>query len=523
LPQLDRIEQLEISGEWLQALRDLRQLLIGESCQSPQAFHLQGRLYQRLGRTDPARRAYQQALQLEPRLPRTLNNLALLELGVLDAAAADHWLQRGLALPQLSPADAGLLFATGCSLRLFQLRATEALALAQAHLELGVSAAGLTNAASCWHQMGRFAEARQCQHLAVRLHLQQQAPALLETPLEQLVGVPCGDQPSSDLLRTQLLNFGIFLLCFNPFDRQGLALLQAHDVTDRSSASLASSPARRWAGEPCGRLILWDDQGYGDTLQNLSWVLEAANRVQALEIWLRPALLPLVRARLQLPAHITLKPMEADAKPWLEGDCQLGLFHLPMVLGCWTTSHRPAHRRAWNTSSTPSSLPPRIGLVWRAGRHPAPQPERSARLRDAPFPELWALAMGWKKRYGAELLSLQLDLRDDPGAEQAQASGLLVQALHSTDWLATAEVLESLDLLVSVDTSVAHLAGVLGVPCCLLLPCPADWRWGQTGSETWIYPTMALARCGEPGAWSTALAQLSAWIEEQLSGAPRNG
>ena len=529
MPQLDRIEQLERGGEWLLALQCLQRLLIRESCQSHQAFHLLGRLFQRLGRNDPARRSYQQALQLEPLRPRTLNNLALLELGLLDAAAADRWLQQGLALPQLCPTDAGLLLATGCSLRLFQLRAADALALAQAHLELGVSVTALTNAASCWHQLGRFAEARQFQHQAVRLHLQEHAPELLEAPLEQLVGVPCGDQHSSDLLRTQLLNLGIFLLCLNSFDRQGLALLLAHDAKDRSSAPLERRPSCLWAGERCGRLILWDDQGYGDTLQNLSWVPEAADRAQALELWLRPALLPLVRSRLQLQDQVTLKPMAADSKPWLEGDCQLGLFHLPMVLGCWSASHRAEHRRAWHprplgrscaspSSEAPSARAPRIGLVWRAGRHSAPQPERSARLRDAPFQELWALALGWKQRFGAELVSLQLDLRDDLEAAKAQASGLMIQGLQSTDWLATAEVLESLDVLVSVDTSVAHLAGVLGVSCCLLLPCPADWRWGQTGTHTWIYPTMVLARCKVPGGWSTALAALSLWIDEQLSG-----
>ena len=56
---------------------------------------------------------------------------------------------------------------------------------------------------------------------------------------------------------------------------------------------------------------------------------------------------------------------------------------------------------------------------------------------------------------------------------------MLEQPLHSPDWLKTAEVLESIDLLVSVDTSVAHLAGALGIPTVLMLSAPADWRWGQ--------------------------------------------
>ena len=62
----------------------------------------------------------------------------------------------------------------------------------------------------------------------------------------------------------------------------------------------------------------------------------------------------------------------------------------------------------------------------------------------------------------------------------------------------TAEVLASLDLLVSVDTSVAHLAGALGIPTVLMLNAPADWRWGQSGHRTFLYDSMTLVRCAAP-------------------------
>ena len=73
---------------------------------------------------------------------------------------------------------------------------------------------------------------------------------------------------------------------------------------------------------------------------------------------------------------------------------------------------------------------------------------------------------------------------------------MLEQPLHSPDWLQTAEVLESIDLLVSVDTSVAHLAGALGIPTVLMLNAPADWRAGA-----FLYDAMRLVRCD----WSQAL------------------
>ena len=514
---LDGIEQLEGLGAWSEALTSLQGLLLGPQSSLPQGYHLLGRLYQRLGRNAQARRAYQQALALQPHSPRTYNNLALLELAELKAAAADAWLQQGLQIPECCADDRTLLYATGCELRLFQLRIFEAFSYAQAHLALSVSVVSLTNAASCLHQLARFDEARELQQQAVALHLQDHAPQLLQQPLAALVGAPCGDRQATDRLRTLLLNLGIVLLCLDPFDPQGQALLLAHDATDRVQHQPIGGSWQPWNGERCQRLTLWDDQGFGDTLQNLGWVLDAAERAEQLELWLRPSLLPLVRSRFRLPAHCTLNVMTPDARPWAQGGSHLGLYHLPMVLGAWTDAQKPDHLRGWlRQTSRPRSLPPRIGLVWCAGRHPAPQPERSARFRDAPFPEIWALAQQWKQRYGAEILSLQLDVQSAAAAQQAFSSGALIQGVQSTDWLATAGVLESLDAVVSVDTSLVHLAGVLGVPCCLLLPAPADWRWGQTGSHTWLYPTLFLVRCQEPRNWSAVWPQLGDWMDSQL-------
>ena len=147
----------------------------------------------------------------------------------------------------------------------------------------------------------------------------------------------------------------------------------------------------------------------------------------------------------------------------------------------------------------------RIGLVWSAGRHQAPQPERSARVRDVPMQEFFELAQRWSQLYQATLVSMQLEGHDEQPVDGLIESGVLEQPLSSPDWLRTAEVLESLDLLVSVDTSVAHLAGALGVPTVLMLNAPADWRWGQSDHQTFLYHSMRLVRCAAPGVWLQAL------------------
>ena len=116
---------------------------------------------------------------------------------------------------------------------------------------------------------------------------------------------------------------------------------------------------------------------------------------------------------------------------------------------------------------------------------------------------------------------MQLEGHDETQVHSLIDSGVLEWALHSPDWLKTAEALESLDLLVSVDTSVAHLAGALGIPTVLILSAPADWRWGQTGCQTFLYDSMRLVRCAAPGDWSQALQQadqeVNSWFNPTLS------
>ena len=63
----------------------------------------------------------------------------------------------------------------------------------------------------------------------------------------------------------------------------------------------------------------------------------------------------------------------------------------------------------------------------------------------------------------------------------------------------------------------AHLAGALGIPTVLILSAPADWRWGQSGRQTFLYDSMCLVRCATPGDWSEALQQADREVNSWLT------
>ena len=511
---LDRLEQ---SGQWTQAIEMLRQKLSLGGAVDADRLHAMGRLYQRLGVFARAERAYLASLRMDPDRALTCNNLALLALHELQPARADQWLMQGLALARTSH-EQDLLHATGCSLRLYQLRHTDALSFADQQLSSHETVMARTNRASCLHRLGRLQEAVSNQERAIRLHLRAFAPDRECCSLPSLIGLVCGDLQQTCVLQVMLMTHGIFRLCLQPADKEGLQLLLAGQTADPLYWLEPVRQHSRWDGAQTSELLVWDDQGFGDTLQNLAWLPKIATRVQRLRLWLRPALIPLVRQRLSLPSNCAIEPMGPQLKPWAEGIPQVGTYYLPIVMQDWTKCARDGGRPFMQVrSSQKSKKSPRIGLVWSAGRHKAPQPERSARVRDVPRHAFFQLAQRWRDHHSASLISLQLEGHSESPVRSLIDSGVLKQPLHSTDWLQTSEVLESLDLLVSVDTSVAHLAGALGIPTVLILSAPADWRWGQSGCRTFLYDSMRLVRCAAPGDWSQALQQADMEVNSWFS------
>jgi hypothetical protein len=139
----------------------------------------------------------------------------------------------------------------------------------------------------------------------------------------------------------------------------------------------------------------------------------------------------------------------------------------------------------------------RVGLAWRSGNW--------NHLRSVPIEEISKLT----KISAVDFFSLQVgaEMRDVPFGSR---KGTLIQAEElEPNLIHTAAVIQNLDLVVSVDTMVAHLAGALGKPVWVLLPFDADWRWMVHRMDSPWYPTMRLYRQPHPNDWQPVLATVA--------------
>ena len=146
----------------------------------------------------------------------------------------------------------------------------------------------------------------------------------------------------------------------------------------------------------------------------------------------------------------------------------------------------------------------KIGFVWKGNPKHSNDKNRSCRFED--FMQLFDVP-------GTQWFSLQLMKEPLP----VRRDNLFNMAPYLASFAHTAAIIEHLDLVISVDTSVAHLAGALGKPVWTLLPWLPDWRWGIEGESTPWYPTMRLIRQERPKDWEGVFKKMRVMLEELLS------
>ena len=266
-------------------------------------------------------------------------------------------------------------------------------------------------------------------------------------------------------------------------------------------------PTPLWLGEPSIKdkaLFIFAEQGFGDMIQFCRYVTLAA-RTGARVILGVPDELVVLMKTLDGPARVV-----SDNDPTPEHDFHCPIMSLPLALG--TTMETipasvpylradPARSAKWRERL--SALPDRrVGLVWAAGSRVGDDEMVAIEQRKSmPLSALGALA----SVAGCSFVSLQLG----PHAKQAASPppGLILHDYTADlkDFADTAALMENLDLVISVCTSTAHLAGALARPVWLLNRYDTDWRWFLDRDDSPWYPTMRLFRQDRPADWTSAI------------------
>jgi tetratricopeptide (TPR) repeat protein len=282
----------------------------------------------------------------------------------------------------------------------------------------------------------------------------------------------------------------------------------------RTGAPAQKNRGRRlWLGEfPLhGKTILLHaEQGLGDTIQFARYAPLVAAQGAKVVLEVQPELKSLL-SRLDGVAAVVAR---GEAPPPFDMHCPLGSLplarktELPVVPAQIPyLSADQAHLQKW--SARIEQLPrPRIALAW-AG-NPAHDNDRNRSIALATLTPLSAAP--------ASFISIQRDVRNADAAQLAATTRLTHLGSELADFNDTAAVLALCDLLITVDTAPAHLAGAMGRPVWVLVPFAPDWRWMRDGEITPWYPTARVFRQSSLADWNAVIARAATALQEQLRG-----
>jgi len=263
-----------------------------------------------------------------------------------------------------------------------------------------------------------------------------------------------------------------------------------------------------WQGENIQgqRILVYGEQGLGDTLQFIRFCRPLAERGATVILHCQPRAAALARTAAGIERVVT----PGEALPVF--DWHIPLMSLPRILGTGddTLAGTVPYLSVPGDRVTPKAAAGcRVGLSWAGNPGHVDDDRRSLSLVTlAPLFE----------RQGIEFVSLQLNGTDE--IERVGLSGMLADgAAGDRDLADTAATLMSLDLVITVDTAIAHLTGALARPCWVMLPHLPDWRWLLGRDDCPWYPSVTLFRQARPGDWQgvvDAVAErLDAWTRER--------
>jgi tetratricopeptide (TPR) repeat protein len=269
----------------------------------------------------------------------------------------------------------------------------------------------------------------------------------------------------------------------------------------------------QWRGKPLeGRTILLHaEQGLGDTLQFVRYVPLVAQRGGRVILEVQPRLRPLLDTIGGVASVLT----RGDPLPEFATHCPL--MSLPLAFDTtvetipasipYIRPHVEAIASAWQKFS-PQNDKFRIGLCWAGNPRHKGDHQRSTTLET--FAALAEVG-------NAVFFSLQFGPSASRIAPMQRRFPVIDACSQNKSLAETAALMATLNLILSVDTSIAHLAGAMGLPVWIMLPHLADWRWLEQRRDSPWYPTARLFRQPAPDGWSSLIEEVRAALSELTS------
>jgi tetratricopeptide (TPR) repeat protein len=513
---LNSLGESYISNGQIQLASDCYQRLVKLIPQSGEAHHRLGETQEQLGDWDAATASYLTALALQSNSPDVLESLARLQSKqgaygeavqscqrALDQDPIRHEVltQMGNALIELGNYDAALNALRG-ALALKPDSASAVIGLGyffERQGDLGSAMESYGTALKLNPQLGSAHT-----HLGT-VHLLQGDLEKAAESFERLLTL----EPDSAEARAFL---GLVHLKQGNF-RLGLREYESRWNTPYGLRFQRNFSQPLWNGEPLkgSRILLHAEQGMGDTLQFIRYVPLVAARGAEVVLEVQPRL------------HRLLTPMKGATEVICRGqalpefDWQCPLLSLPLALGTELASipakipylfPDPALSDAWKRRLPRNSV--RIGLVW-AGNPLHPHEF----WRSIPLQKLAPLT----KLEGTTIYSLQMGTPADQLKQWGGHAQVVDLQQEQKDFADTAAIVANLDLVISIDTSVAHLAGAMGKPVWVLLCKSADWRWMLEREDSPWYPTARLFRQSTMGNWQDVVDQVEPALRNLVANA----
>jgi len=438
-------------------------------------------ILQRLKRYPDAIAGYERVLEIAPDHAQAAAGIARCKIDEREYAGAEDWMRRAIALSAESP---------------------------QFWINLAVAIAG----------QERYAESLEALEQAGQLESAQGAPpiSMIDTGFALVLtgryreafdlftkGLPVLPDPRAH-------GYYAFLLLTLGHLREGWAQYEFRWMLEQYLPKRPDFGGPPWAGQDLAgkTILLLDEQGAGDIIHfaRFATALKAMGATVLLRV--RPEIAQLAKGF----AGIDRVFSPPTAPPPF--DYHIHLMSIPHVLGTDLASIPaetpyvavdPARSRHWAGRIEGSGL--KIGLAW-AGNPNYPRDKfRSIALEH--LSDLWDVQ-------GVRYYSLQKPLKDGELGKFPTRTTMVDVGSELTDFADTAAVIAELDLVICVDTAIAHLAGALGKPVWLLLPEIGDFRWLEGREDSPWYPTMRLFRQRRIGEWDEVLARVKAAMEDAV-------